>query len=212
MPASNAITPFVFGNEHVIRVVDRDGDPWWVLKDICAALTIVRTDSAARMLDDDERGTHSMSTLGGPQDVTVVNEPGLYRLIMRSDKPVARRFQRWVFHEVLPQIRKTGAYATDGALTESEKLQKAQLLYSVAGKKGAAPLLIEYGWLRDEPTKTKPSVETIVLGMLGDGTCEINEIMRGAGAHHPRFDISQCLERLIANGRVAQRGGIYSLT
>lgn len=211
MTASTAITPFVFGGEHVVRVMDRDGQPWWILKDICEVLGIGHVATVGRRLEDEEKGVVLANTLGGPQEVTVVNEPGLYRVIMRSDKPVARSFQRWVFHEVLPQIRKTGAYAPDGALTESEKLQKAQLLYSVAGKKGALPLLQEYGWLVEEKAPAKPSVEALVIGALRMGGCTIPEVMKAAGDRYARHDVCRCLEDLISSGRATQRGGVYAL-
>ena len=96
--------------EHPVRIVDRDGEPWFVAKDVCGALGIAKVDSAIRSLDEDEKDAHSMSTLGGNQEMTVVSEAGLYSLIMRSRKPEAKAFKRWVTHEVLPSIRKTGAY------------------------------------------------------------------------------------------------------
>ena len=95
---------------HPVRIVDRDGEPWFVAKDVCEALGIAKVDSAIRSLDEDEKDAHSMSTLGGNQEMTVVSEAGLYSLIMRSRKPEAKTFKRWVTHEVLPSIRKTGAY------------------------------------------------------------------------------------------------------
>ena len=96
--------------DHPVRIVDRDGEPWFVAKDVCEALGIAKVDSAIRSLDEDEKDAHSMSTLGGNQEMTVVSEAGLYSLIMRSRKPEAKTFKRWVTHEVLPSIRKTGAY------------------------------------------------------------------------------------------------------
>lgn len=106
----NALKVFSYG-ETPVRVIDLEGEPWWVLADVCRVLSIERPDSAARRLDADEKGTHLMSTPGGPQNMTVINEPGLYSVILRSDKPKARDFKRWVTHEVLPAIRKTGQYA-----------------------------------------------------------------------------------------------------
>lgn len=93
-----------------VRTVQLDGEPWFVAKDVCTALDITRTDSALRALDDDEKGTHLVSTPGGRQKVSIVNEPGLYALIGQSRKPEAKAFRRWVNHEVLPAIRQTGGY------------------------------------------------------------------------------------------------------
>ncbi len=211
MSASTAVTPFVFGGEHLVRVLTIDNAPWWFLKEICNVLGIGNHRMAAARLRENEKGVSLTDTLGGRQEAIVVNEPGLYRLVMRSKAPAAERFQDWVFHEVLPQIRKTGAYAPDGALTESEKLQKAQLLYSVAGKKGALPLLQEYGWLVEEKAPAKPSVEALVIGALRMGGCTIPEVMKAAGDRYARHDVCRCLEDLISSGRATQRGGVYAL-
>jgi prophage antirepressor-like protein len=101
-----------------VRVVGEPHVPWFVAKDVCAALEIERTDSAIRGLEDDEKGAHIVSTLGGPQEMSTVNESGLYALIFRSRKPSARIFRRWVTNEVLPAIRKTGGYQAAAAPRE----------------------------------------------------------------------------------------------
>ena len=100
---------FAYGEQQV-RTVLSEGEPWWVLTDVCRVLGLKRADSTARKLDDDEKGTHLVSTLRGKQQVITVNESGLYAVILRSDKPEAKKFKRWVTHEVLPSIRQTGAY------------------------------------------------------------------------------------------------------
>lgn len=93
-----------------VRVVGDADAPWFVAKDVCAVLELEKTDSALRGLEDDEKGAHIVSTLGGPQQLSVVNESGLYALIFRSRKAQARVFRRWVTSEVLPSLRRTGAY------------------------------------------------------------------------------------------------------
>jgi prophage antirepressor-like protein len=103
------IEQYQFGDQKV-RVIDRDGEPWWLASDIAAVLELGNVRSSLALLDDDEKGVHSMDTLGGPQSVTIVSESGLYRLIFRSRKPEAVTFRRWVTHEVLPAIRRTGGY------------------------------------------------------------------------------------------------------
>lgn len=106
-----AVIPFQF-ESHAVRVqVDGNGQPWFVAADVCAALGLPDTHKAVARLDDDEKGRNSIPTLGGAQDMSVVNEPGLYGLVLGSRKPEAKRFKRWVTHEVLPAIRKTGTYA-----------------------------------------------------------------------------------------------------
>jgi anti-repressor protein len=94
-----------------VRTFTRNGDPWWVAADVATVLEIGRTHDAVRSLDDDERGTETIRTLGGDQTITVINEPGLYSLILRSRKPEAKAFKRWITHEVIPSIRKTGSYS-----------------------------------------------------------------------------------------------------
>jgi anti-repressor protein len=107
------IQPFVFddaGSQFTVRVMDRDGEPWFMAFDVCQALGIANSRDAVARLEEDERATIIADTPGGPQRRTVVNEPGLYSLIMTSRKPGAKRFKRWVTHDVLPQIRKSGRY------------------------------------------------------------------------------------------------------
>lgn len=99
-------------NGQSIRVIQRDGNPWWIAADVCAALGLANTSKALDALDADEKGITSSDTLGGAQQVCIVNEAGLYSLIFRSRKAIAQHFRRWVTHEVLPSIRKTGAYST----------------------------------------------------------------------------------------------------
>jgi anti-repressor protein len=107
------LTVFSYANTGAgVRTVVRDGDAWFVAADVCGILSLGRTHDAVRGLDEDERGTDTIRTPGGDQEVTVINEPGLYSLILRSRKPEAKAFKRWVTHEVLPAIRKTGRYET----------------------------------------------------------------------------------------------------
>lgn len=100
-----------------LRTVMLEGEPWFVAADVCAALGIDPT--ATRRLDADEKNTLRLTqgTSGNP-NVTIINEPGLYALILRSRKPEAHAFRRWITHEVLPSIRERGAYITSNTLDE----------------------------------------------------------------------------------------------
>jgi len=89
-----------------VRVVEKDGNPWWVVGDVCAVLGIKDPSMAAARLDEDEKGTISISTAGGDQDVLGISESGLYQLVFTSRKPIAKRFKRWLAHDVLPLLRK----------------------------------------------------------------------------------------------------------
>lgn len=100
---------------HTFRTVDRDGEPWFVLVDVCRALDLKNPSDAASRLDDDEKMTLALTegqsgVRGGARSMTVINESGLYTLVLRSDKPGAKKFKKWVTSEVLPSIRKTGGY------------------------------------------------------------------------------------------------------
>jgi prophage antirepressor-like protein len=103
-----------------VRSILIDGDPWFVAADVCKALEIGKTNRALSRLDDDEKGAHSVSTPGGRQRMSIISESGLYSLILGSRKPEARAFKRWITHEVIPSIRKHGAYMTDSLLDALE--------------------------------------------------------------------------------------------
>lgn len=117
---------FVYcGNQ--LRTVTIDGSPWWVAKDVCDILEHTNSRMAVDRLDDDEKGVSTVDTLGGPQEMQVVNEPGLYALIMTSRKPEAKDFRRWITHDVIPSIRKTGSYGAPSSPTEA-LLQAVQIM------------------------------------------------------------------------------------
>lgn len=102
---------FIFENQDV-RFVGTAENPMWVAQDVCLCLKLGNPSQALESLDDDEKGITIVDTPGGDQEMLTVTEAGLYRLIFKSRKEDAKRFQRWVFHEVLPAIRQTGSYGT----------------------------------------------------------------------------------------------------
>jgi prophage antirepressor-like protein len=111
--SASAPLSFSFDQSFSVRVVMRDGDPWFVAADVCDALGIDVT--AIRKLDDDEKGLHSMQTPGGIQEMSVINESGLYTMILRCRDAtkagtIPHKFRKWVTSDVLPSIRKTGGY------------------------------------------------------------------------------------------------------
>ena len=121
MTASTAITPFNF-NDSEIRLIVRAGEPWFITADVARVLGYRDANNAGRVLDEDEKGTHVVSTPGGDQRVTIINESGLYALVLRSRKPEARKFAKWVTSEVLPAIRKTGSYSLPYTAQPRDKL------------------------------------------------------------------------------------------
>ncbi|MGK5509434.1 BRO family protein [Brevibacillus formosus] len=96
-----------------VRVVMNNGEPWFVARDVCEVLGHSDTSMAIRRLDEDEKLTQTMFVSGQNREVWLVNEAGLYSLILTSRKPEAKVFKRWITHEVIPSIRKTGAYAVE---------------------------------------------------------------------------------------------------
>ena len=99
-------------NSVEVRTIQNDGEPWFVLKDVCNVLHIGNSRDVVARLDQDEKGVGQIDTLGGKQEMTIINESGLYNVILRSDKPDAKPFRKWVTSEVLPTIRRHGMYAT----------------------------------------------------------------------------------------------------
>lgn len=99
-----------------IRVIEKDGEPWFVAVDVCDILGLSNPTIAVSRLDNDERAKFNLGRQG---DATIVNEPGLYTLILGSRKPEAKAFKRWITHEVIPSIRKYGAYMTPEKLEEA---------------------------------------------------------------------------------------------
>lgn len=108
-----------------LRTLVIDAEPWFVLADLCRALDIRNGRDVAARLADDQRGVAQIDTPGGAQQMTIVNESGMYEVVIRSDKPEAVNFRRWITGDVLPQIRKTGSYSTAPALTGPELVAAA---------------------------------------------------------------------------------------
>ena len=132
-----SLVPFSF-EQHPVRTIEQDGQAWFVLNDVTEALEFSRGRNAARMLDDDEKGAHIVSTPGGEQEITIINESGLYSLILKSRKPSAKRFKKWVTAEVLPAIRKTGRYESPkpATLTPAQQRHIQNRVRELAGAPG----------------------------------------------------------------------------
>lgn len=105
------------GNE--VRTIQKDGEPWWVLKDVCNVLDLSDTNKTAERLDVDELTRIKFVTGGQNREMLCINESGLYNVILRSDKPEAKPFRKWVTSEILPSIRKHGAYMTPETLEQA---------------------------------------------------------------------------------------------
>ena len=142
----------VFGK---IRTLTIDGEPWFVAADVCRALEIGNPSMTVERLDDDEKGISTIDTLGGKQRMTIINEPGLYSLVLSSRKPEAKAFKRWITHEVIPAIRKYGGYMTKSLL--EQVLENPNLIYEFARRMLAEQQKNER--LRQELDRAKPKAD-----------------------------------------------------
>ena len=187
-----------------VRTVKRDGEPWWVLKDICDVLELTTPARVAERLEDDEVSqTHLIDSIGRKQRTVIVNESGLYGVILRSDKPEAKKFKRWVTHEVLPSVRKHGAYIAPAKLEEIISDPDAWITMLTALKEERAVK----DALRLEAAANAPKVLFADAVSASDGTILIGElakILKGDG-----IDIGQnrLFEQLRQEGFLIKREG-----
>lgn len=148
------ITPFQFENRAIRVVTDDSGEPWFIAKEVADVLGYSDSEAMTRRLDDDEKQNRQIVGFG-PRGVTTVNESGLYSAILGSTKPEAKPFKRWVTHEVLPSIRKTGSYTHPKAsrpqtLTRNQVAASILLLRSAAEDLKLAPSAVLGGYQRLE--------------------------------------------------------------
>jgi anti-repressor protein len=134
----NEIIPFQYQDREV-RTVTVDGEPWFVAADVCAILDIANVGNALNRLDgDDIRQADVIDTIGRRQSTKVISEAGLYELVIRSDKPEAKPFRRWVTSEVLPAIRRTGSYGVPAQRVEVSPRELALMVIAEADRADAA--------------------------------------------------------------------------
>lgn len=185
---TNQLTTFDF-NQNTVRVVQIDGEPWFVATDVCRVLDLSNPSVAVRPLDDDEWSKANLG-LRGLGSAIIISESGLYKLVMRSDKPQARSFQNWVTRDVLPAIRKDGGYikgeekVATGEMSEDElvfkamdvmkrKIERLQIENEVMAEELNSVTVDEYRSLRHE--YWPHSVRTVV-GKKASDYCRQNGI------------------------------------
>lgn len=135
-----------------IRVIVRENEPWFIASDACRILDIANPSDALKRLDDDERARFNLGRQG---EVNIVNEPGLYSLVLGSRKPEAKEFKRWLTHEVIPTIRKTGTYSINSAPKEDAQLARAKAMLLNAKTRAANT------WLKIAATVNIPEYKQI---------------------------------------------------
>lgn len=183
------------------------GNGWFVATDVCAILGLTNVSMALGKLDDDEKMTLSLTeshsgNRGGAQSINLINEPGLYSLILTSRKPEAKKFKRWVTHEVLPSIRKTGLYAVDEVLNdpdmliralealkkEREEKNKLELDNAIKAQQIAemTPKVSYYDIVLQSPSLVKTGVIASDYGMSAN---KMNVLLHDLGVQYKQHDI-----------------------
>lgn len=128
MKESFSLTPFKNKNFGKIRGLLINGEPWFVAADVCNVLELTNVTETLRRLEDDELTSVKLKSGGQMRWLKIINESGLYRLVFSSRKPEAREIQHWVFHEVMPSIRKTGSYSIDADEQKRNKLRDESIV------------------------------------------------------------------------------------
>lgn len=175
-------------NGNKVRTIQKDGEPWWVPKDVCEVLGLSSPHKVFDRLDEDEKGRNQIPTHGGEQEMTVVNESGLYNVILRSDKPEAKPFRKWVTSEVLPSIRKNGGYiANQGNLTPEQIVANALIVaQNIISQKDKQieqmkPKAEFFDAVADSRTAISMNEVSKVLGIKGYGRNNLFEFLRNNG-------------------------------
>lgn len=168
---SAVVVPFNF-HAALVRIVVIDSEPWFVLADLCRALDIRNPRDVAARLADDMKGVGQIDTPGGAQQMTIVNEAGMYEVAFRSDKPEAIDFRRWVTGTVLPEIRRTGSFNAQPALPMSEDEIVLHAL-QIQNRKIEA--------LSAKVAADAPKVEAFDELMEADGTYTMNAVAKVLG-------------------------------
>lgn len=186
-----------------VRTIQKDGNPWWVLKDVCDVLELSNSRMVADRLDEDEKGVSIVDTLGGKQELTVISESGLYNVILLSRKPEARKFKRWVTHEVLPSIRRHGAYITSDKLEELMNDPDSWIKLLTALKEERQ----EKERLQHQAVKDKPKVVFADAVAVSDGTILIGELAKILKGNGVEIGQNRLFERLRQDGFLIKRKG-----
>lgn len=181
--------------DNEVRTVEINGEPWFVLKDVCAVLGIGNSRMVFDRLDSDEKGVSQIDTPGGLQNVNIVNESGLYNVLLRSDKPEAKPLRKWVTSEVLPSIRKTGSYAQKPlspvemfAMQAQINLEQERRLAAVENRQGELTLQVQHN------SDTMNKVTAAYTAPLASGETwqesanrTVNSLVEQYGLNHQNF-------------------------
>lgn len=203
---TNEITTLQFNSDQFgqLRAIqDESGEPWFVAKDICNALGLANTTEALRGLDDDEVSNFINSEVAqnGGRAPRIINEPGFYKLVLKSRKPEAKAFQRWVTHEVLPSIRKKGGYIAAAADETPEQIMARAVLLA-----------------QDTIARQKAQIEELKPKALfadavaaSDGTCLVGELAKMMRQNGVQIGQNRLFEKLRQDGYLGKTGSNYNV-
>jgi anti-repressor protein len=199
-PMNNEIRKFDFRGASLRTLTDEAGEPWFVAKDVCDILEISNPSDALKRLDDDER---SRFNLGRQGETNIVNEAGLYVLVLGSRKPEAHEFKRWVTHEVLPQIRKTGGYipATD-ADDDMTILAKAVMI----GQRTMEAQKRKIASQQSRIVELEPKARFADAVAASDGTCLVGELAKMLRQNGMDIGQNRLFRLLQADGYLGKSG------
>lgn len=197
----NDIQIFNFQSNEVRVVKDDNGEPWFVAKDVCDVLGLTNSRVAVSPLDEDEKGVSKVYTPSGEQKMCVINESGLYALVIRSNKPNARKFRKWVTSEVLPSIRKHGGYiAANGTESVEELYMRAMESLHAALERQKAITAEQTKQLEQQA----PDVEYCNTVLAAKNLHTVNSIATHLGTTAVRLN-----RLLLIHGYIYKKGGIY---
>ena len=201
---TNEITTLQFNNDQFgqLRAIqDESGEPWFIAKDVCDALCLGRQQDSTRYIDADEKGECLVDTPFGKQKMVVINEPSFYKLVLKSRKPEAKAFQRWVTHEVLPSIRKKGGYiAAAPDETPEQIMARAVLLAQDTIARQKAQI---------EELKPKALFADAVAA--SDGTCLVGELAKMMRQNGVQIGQNRLFEKLRQDGYLGKTGSNYNV-
>lgn len=197
---TSEIQSYNFNGAALRTLTDENGEPWFVAKDVCDILEISNPSDALKRLDDDER---SRFNLGRQGETNIVNEAGLYVLVLGSRKPEAHEFKRWVTHEVLPQIRKTGGYIpTTDADDDMTILAKAVMI-------GQRTMEAQKQRIAEQQTRIvelEPKARFADAVAASDGTCLVGELAKMLRQNGMDIGQNRLFRLLQADGYLGKSG------
>lgn len=201
---NNEIQQFDFRGASLRTLTDEAGEPWFVLKDCMSILDLGNPTETVKMFDDDEFSTTEViDSIGRRQQAYIISEPGLYRLVMRSRKPEAKEFQRWVTHEVLPQIRKTGGYIPTSESDSDEDIMARAVLVA---RKTIERKNQQIASQQSRIVELEPKARFADAVAASDGTCLVGELAKMLRQNGMDIGQNRLFRLLQADGYLGKSG------